>query len=46
MVDTEHDNAFAILSVFDDRIEIVGHGREPSRSLSRTSSKAPKNDFS
>lgn len=33
MVDTEYDNAFAVLSVFDDRIEITGHGREPSRRL-------------
>ncbi|MDH4411708.1 MAG: metallophosphoesterase [Rhizobium sp.] len=34
MVDTEHDNAFAVLSVFDDRIEISGHGRESTRHLS------------
>lgn len=34
MVDTESDNAFAVLTVYSDRIEIVGHGREPSRSLS------------
>lgn len=33
MVDTEHENAFAVLSVFDDRIEVEGHGREPSRRL-------------
>ena len=33
MVDTEHQNAFAVLCVFDDRIEITGHGREPDRSL-------------
>lgn len=33
MVDTEHQNAFAVLSIFDDRIEIAGHGREPDRSL-------------
>jgi 3',5'-cyclic AMP phosphodiesterase CpdA len=39
MVDTEHDNAFAVLSVFADRIEIVGLGREPSRQLAFTSSK-------
>ena len=33
MVDTQHDNAFAVLSVFEDRIEISGHGREPNRRL-------------
>lgn len=33
MVDTEHQNAFAVLSVFEDRIEISGHGREPDRRL-------------
>lgn len=33
MVDTEHQNAFAVLCVLDDRIEISGHGREPDRSL-------------
>lgn len=39
MVDTEHENAFAVLSVFDDRIEIAGHGREPDRRLERTITK-------
>ncbi|MBC2772999.1 metallophosphoesterase [Rhizobium sp. AQ_MP] len=33
MVDTEHDNAFAVLTLFEDRIEIAGHGREPDRWL-------------
>ncbi|MEC9462488.1 MAG: phosphatase, partial [Pseudomonadota bacterium] len=33
MVDTEHENAFAVLSVFEGRIEILGHGREPDRRL-------------
>ena len=33
MVDTAHQNAFAVLSVFDDRIEIAGQGREPDRRL-------------
>ncbi len=33
MVDTERENAFALVEVFDDRIEITGFGREPSRSL-------------
>lgn len=39
MVDTEHQNAFAVLSVFNDRIEIAGHGREPDRRLERTITK-------
>ncbi|MFC3163744.1 metallophosphoesterase [Ciceribacter thiooxidans] len=33
MVDTERENAFALVEVFDDRIDITGFGREPSRSL-------------
>jgi 3',5'-cyclic AMP phosphodiesterase CpdA len=33
MVDTEHDNTFAVVEIHRDRIEIVGHGREESRSL-------------
>ncbi|WP_455272320.1 metallophosphoesterase [Rhizobium herbae] len=33
MVDTESQNTFAIVSVFDDRIEIEGFGREVSRVL-------------
>lgn len=39
MVDTQETNAFAILSVFSDRIEIAGHGREPSRRLALAPSK-------
>lgn len=34
VVDTPESNAFAVLSLFEDRIEIEGFGREPSRSLS------------
>jgi 3',5'-cyclic AMP phosphodiesterase CpdA len=33
MVDTPDSNAFAVLALFEDRIEIEGFGREPSRSL-------------
>jgi 3',5'-cyclic AMP phosphodiesterase CpdA len=33
MVDTPDSNAFAVLDLFDDRIEITGFGREPSRRL-------------
>lgn len=33
MVDTEHQNAFAVLALYDDRIEISGYGREPDRVL-------------
>jgi 3',5'-cyclic AMP phosphodiesterase CpdA len=33
MVDTAHQNAFAVLKVFDDHIEISGQGREPDRRL-------------
>jgi 3',5'-cyclic AMP phosphodiesterase CpdA len=33
MVDTEKDNAFAVVELYADRIEIIGHGREESRSL-------------
>lgn len=33
MVDTEHENAFAVLTVYNDRIDISGHGREPDRRL-------------
>ncbi|PYB77926.1 metallophosphoesterase [Rhizobium wuzhouense] len=36
MVDTPETSAFAVLSLFDDRIEIEGFGREPSRILSLT----------
>lgn len=46
MVDTEHDNAFAILSLFNDHIEIAGHGREPSRSLPLAPSRTLKTDLS
>lgn len=33
MVDTIDSNAFAVLELYDDRIEIAGFGREPSRRL-------------
>ena len=33
MVDTQSQNTFATVALFDDRIEITGHGREESRSL-------------
>jgi predicted phosphodiesterase len=33
MVDTEESNAYAVARVYSDRIELVGHGREPSREL-------------
>jgi 3',5'-cyclic AMP phosphodiesterase CpdA len=33
MVDTPDSNAFAVLALFHDRIEIEGFGRQPSRSL-------------
>ncbi|KQW31485.1 phosphatase [Rhizobium sp. Root274] len=33
MVDTADSNAFAVLEIYDDRIEITGLGREPSRRL-------------
>jgi hypothetical protein len=33
MVETERTNAYAVLRLFDDRLEIVGHGREPSREV-------------
>ncbi|MCQ1833952.1 metallophosphoesterase [Neorhizobium galegae] len=33
MVDTEAENAFAVVEIFADRIEIIGHGREESRTL-------------
>jgi hypothetical protein len=33
MVDTPDSNAFAVLALFEDRIEIEGFGREPSRRL-------------
>lgn len=42
MVDTEDQNAFAVLSVFADRIEVEGHGREPSRRLMLPPAKRPK----
>jgi hypothetical protein len=31
MVETKSTNAFSTLRLFNDRIQIVGHGREPSR---------------
>lgn len=33
MVDTPDENAFGIVEIFSDRIEITGHGREVSRTL-------------
>lgn len=33
MVDTETQNTFAVVEVYSDRIEIIGHGREESRTL-------------
>ena len=33
MVDTAADNTFAVVELYADRIEIVGHGREENRSL-------------
>ncbi|CDZ73134.1 Manganese-dependent ADP-ribose/CDP-alcohol diphosphatase [Neorhizobium galegae bv. orientalis] len=33
MVDTQAENTFAVVEIFADRIEIVGHGREESRTL-------------
>ena len=33
MVEGEHDNAFARVDVYRDRIEVVGQGVEPSRTL-------------
>ncbi|WP_117190586.1 metallophosphoesterase [Rhizobium terrae] len=33
MVDTERQNTFAVVELHADRIEIVGHGREESRTL-------------
>lgn len=33
MVDTETENTFAVVEIHADRIEIIGHGREESRTL-------------
>lgn len=33
MVDTPDENAFAVVEIFSDRIEVIGHGREESRTL-------------
>lgn len=33
MVETEATNAFAVAHLYSDRLELVGHGREPSREL-------------
>ena len=33
MVDTETENTFAVVEVYSDRIEVIGYGREDSRSL-------------
>lgn len=35
MVDTEAENAFAVVEIFSDRISITGYGREESRTLLR-----------
>jgi hypothetical protein len=31
MVETKDTNAFAVAHLHPDRLELVGHGREPSR---------------
>ncbi|TNM65743.1 metallophosphoesterase [Aliirhizobium smilacinae] len=33
MVDTETENTFAVVEIYGDRIEVIGYGREESRSL-------------
>lgn len=33
MVETERTNAYAVVHLYPDRMEVVGHGREPSRTL-------------
>ncbi len=33
MVDTQAENTFAVVEIFADRIEIIGHGREENRTL-------------
>jgi predicted phosphodiesterase len=33
MVDTENENSFAVVEVYEDRIAITGYGREESRTL-------------
>lgn len=33
MVNTKDENAFAIIEVYQNRLEVIGHGREPSRTL-------------
>ena len=33
MVDTQDENTFAVVEVYDDRLEVIGFGREVSRSL-------------
>lgn len=33
MVDTPSDNAYAVVTILDDRLDIAGFGREPNRSL-------------
>ena len=34
MIETENENSFALVKVFEDRLEIKGYGREKSRVLS------------
>ncbi len=41
MVDTRFSTAFAVVELFDDRIEIEGFGREPSRTLPLCAHAAP-----
>ncbi|KQV43566.1 MULTISPECIES: metallophosphoesterase [unclassified Rhizobium] len=41
MVDTPDDNAFSIVSIFTDRIEITGFGREESRVIALTETFSP-----
>ena len=33
MVDTPDENAYAIIEIYPDRLQIIGYGREPSRAL-------------
>jgi hypothetical protein len=33
MVETEQTNAYAVVHLQADRLEVVGHGREPSRTF-------------
>jgi len=33
MVDTVDKNAYAIIEIYQNRLEVIGYGREPSRTL-------------